>query len=301
MNIGKDISFSRLKKSVTDIFIRVLGFWISIGIIFSILIILLFVFIHPLSNKYAKTYVDLENVLLALEKYAVKKDLYNDKWIASKKQETDLYDKELEKCKSFLKGKDVRLETIFPIEDPEKGLITLRDEALWKNEYVKREAVLLTKLKGNNIILPEGALPFQHWGSDIPTWDTILSAQKKFWILETLINIILNNTGITKLEKIMFLESSHIYDSSFAQIYTAIPFTLQIELQADRIQFFLHDIFKSDILFVIENIGILSTDIIFNPISSMGDKDTFIKNIDNYLSNPIVNITIDAYAIDYRK
>src|SRR3989304_7335868 len=292
MNIGKEMNFSKLRKDLTGFFTGMRGFWISIGAVFLIMLILLFVFIFPLSNKYAKTYKDLDDLTIPLENYALKvKNIYSDKWITSKKLETDMYEKELEKCKSFLKEKDNSLETVFVIDDPTKGPVRIEDEALWKNEYVKRVSGLLTKLKANNITLGEGALPFHNWGSDIPTWDAISPVQKKFWILEALVNVALNNAGITKLEKITFRESSFIYDPSFAQHYTVIPITIKVELRADRIEFLLHEILKSDIPFVIEGINIMSTDKTFSSSS-------LIKN-DDSMSNPIINVTLDIYIIDY--
>jgi len=292
MNIGKEMNFSKLRKDLTGFFTGMRGFWISIGAVFLIMLILLFVFIFPLSNKYAKTYKDLDDLTIPLENYALKvKNIYNDKWITSKKLETDLYEKELEKCKSFLKEKDNSLETVFVIDDPTKGPVRIEDEALWKNEYVKRVSGLLTKLKANNITLGEGALPFHNWGSDIPTWDAISPVQKKFWILEALVKVALNNAGITKLEKIAFRESSFTYNPSLVKLYTVIPITIQVELQADRIKFLLHEILKSDIPFVIEGINIMSTDKTFSSSS-------LIKN-DDSMSNPIINVTLDIYIIDY--
>jgi len=292
MNIGKEMNFSKLRKDLTGFFTGMRGFWISIGAVFLIMLILLFVFIFPLSNKYAKTYKDLDDLTIPLENYALKvKNIYSDKWITSKKLETDLYEKELEKCKSFLKEKDNSLETVFVIDDPTKGPVRIEDEALWKNEYVKRVSGLLTKLKANNITLGEGALPFHNWGSDIPTWDAISPVQKKFWILEALVKVALNNAGITKLEKIAFRESSFTYDPSLVKLYTVIPITIQVELQADRIKFLLHEILKSDIPFVIEGINIMSTDKTFSSSS-------LIKN-DDSMSNPIINVTLDIYIIDY--
>ena len=286
------MNFSKLRKDLTGFFTGMRGFWISIGAVFLIMLILLFVFIFPLSNKYAKTYKDLDDLTIPLENYALKvKNIYNDKWITSKKLETDLYEKELEKCKSFLKEKDNSLETVFVIDDPTKGPVRIEDEALWKNEYVKRVSGLLTKLKANNITLGEGALPFHNWGSDIPTWDAISPVQKKFWILEALVNVALNNAGITKLEKIAFRESSFTYNPSLVKLYTVIPITIQVELQADRIKFLLHEILKSDIPFVIEGINIMSTDKTFSSSS-------LIKN-DDSMSNPIINVTLDIYIIDY--
>ena len=298
--MGKELNFSKLRNKLTGFFTGIQGFWISISTIFLILLTLFFVFIFPLSNQYDKTYKSLGDLTVPLENYALRvKNIYNDKWITAKKLEADLYEKELEKCKSFLKEKDNSLEAVFLIKDPIKGLVKIEDEALWKNEYVKRVSELLTKLKAKNITLGEGALPFYNWGSDIPRWDAISPVQKNFWILEAFINIVLNNTGITKLEKITFRESSFTYDNSLAKLYTVIPLTIKVELQADRIKFLLHEILKSDIPFVIEGINILSTDKTFSSSSSMENEDSLPKDIDNHLPNPIINVTLDVYVIDY--
>ena len=295
MDIGKNVNLSKLRETLHGIFTVIYSFWILIGSVFFILITFFFVFIYPLSGFYNRAYNGFNDLIMALEQYAFKKDIYNDKWIASKKQEADLYDKEYEKCKSFLKEKDSRLEAFFLIEDPEKGMVEI-----WKNEYLKRVSALLAKLEANNITVSEGALPFQTWGSDIPTWDTILPVQKRFWILESLVNIATNNTGVIRIERITFRESVYTYDSSLANIYSVIPITLKVELQSDRIKYLLYEILKSDIPFVIEGVNILSSDKIFNPGSLTESEGTLIKDTDKNLLNPIIDIAIDAYVIDYK-
>ena len=300
MNTIKNIYFPQFKKIFLGIFTGMLGFWVSTGIVFFILMVIFFVFVSTLSNQYARIYKETEDLSGALDRYALKKDLYSEVWTTSKKQEADIYDKEVENCKSFLKEKDDHLEAIFLIHDREKGLMKLEDEALWKNEYEKRVSGLLTKLEVNHIAGSEGAWPFQKWGQEIPTWDAILSVQKRFWILEAIANIILNNPGITKLGKITFKDTCSSYDPSFTQIYTAIPITVRVELQADRIQFLLHAILKSDIPFIIEGVTILSADKILNPNLSMEDQVDLNKGMNNNISNLIIDVTIDAYVIDYK-
>src|SRR3989304_9276755 len=114
MDVGKGLNFSKLRKDITGIFTGIRVFWISSGAIFLIMMIFSFIFIFPLSNKYAKTYKDLDDITTPLENYALKiKNIYNDNWITSKKLEASLYEKELEKCKSFLKEKDNSLEAVF--------------------------------------------------------------------------------------------------------------------------------------------------------------------------------------------
>lgn len=300
VGVGKELNFTKLRKELTGVFTGVWCFWISVGTVFLVLVILWFVFVFPLSIKYAKAYKGLDDLTTPFENYALRaKNVYNDKWIASKTLEAGLYEKELEKCKSFLKEKDSSLEAGFLRDDPERGLVKIEDEALWKNEYVRRVSELLAKLEANNSLPGKGVLPFHDWGSDIPTWDAIFPVQKKFWILEAFANVILNNTGIIKLEKFTFRESSFTYDPSFVKLYTVIPITVKIELLAGRIKFLLHEILKSDIPFVIEGINILSTDKIFDSSSSKKNEDSSSKESDNSLPGSIIDVTLDMYVIDY--
>lgn len=298
MNIRRNITFLKFRKILTGIFAGMSGFWIFAGNAGFFLLFLLVVFIFPLSNRYARSYKDIEDLSAAMERLALKKDIYNDAWIASAKQESGFYDEELEKCRSFLKERDSRLEAVFSREDTERGLIKIEDEALWKNEYGKRTSALLAKLGTNNIVVNEGALPFQNWGSDIPTWDAIQPVQKRFWILEAIVNIALNNSGITKLKKLTFRETSPSYDPSFAHIYTPIPLTIEVELLADCIQFLLCDILKADIPFVIEGITILSTNKVLNHHTLTEGRGK--KGVSNHAFCPVINVVIDVYVIDYK-
>ena len=300
MNIGKGLNILQFKKIFWETFTGVRGFWISMGGVFAILAAIYFFLVHPLSFIYTKTYKDLNDLLVTLEKYTVKKDLYNDKWCDSKKIEAALYEKETDKCKEFLKKKDERLEAFFQLEDKEKGLIKIEDEALWKNEYIKRTSALIAKLDAQHITLGHDALPIQNWGSDIPTWDNILPVQKRFWIMEELINIFMKDIGITQLDKVAFRETAHTYNASLSQIYTIIPLTIQLELPADHVEFLLHEIQKSDIPFVIEATTILSTEKIFSPGTSGEDGDSLSKNPGYQPSHPIINVTLDTYVIDYK-
>ncbi|MEK7788560.1 MAG: hypothetical protein AAB283_01465, partial [Planctomycetota bacterium] len=86
MDIGKGMNFSKLRNKLAGFFTGIWGFWISIGAIFLIQLILFFVFVFSLSNQYAKTYKDLDDLTTPFENYALKvKNIYNDKWITSKK------------------------------------------------------------------------------------------------------------------------------------------------------------------------------------------------------------------------
>lgn len=300
MNTIGNMNFSYIRKISQGVFAHMLNFWLITSIVFCVLMALLFACISPLSKKYTETCRNLEDLSSALERYAAKKDMYNESWIALKKQESEIYNKESEKCKSFLKAKDDYLESVFMIQGADGGLVKVEDEALWKNEYGKRISAVLAKLEGGLTDVGNGALPFQNWGTEIPTWDNILSVQKRFWIIETIVNIVLNNHGITKLEKISFKESCCSYDQAFAHIYTAIPVTMKFELPADHIQFLLHDILRASIPFVIEGVTISSTGKIFNRDSSLEMDHVLNVDTNNPVPNPIAEITIDAYIIDYK-
>ena len=301
MNVNKDVIASKFRKILPSALFGKHGFWIGIAVIFLIEAILYFVFIFPLPSQYAKTYQDLMNLIPPLENYAVRvKNIYNDKWITSKQLEADLSKKELEKCKAFLQGKDNRLESCFTVEDPEMGAVKIEDEALWKNDYIKRASELLKKLKAHSIAWDEEAFPFYDWGSDIPTWDAILQAQKQFWILDAVVNMVSNTPGAVKLGKIAFRETAFTYDASFAQIYTAIPVTFKLELQANRLMFLLREIMTSDVPFVIEDVNIASTEKTFKPPKPSESTDSATGDAENSTPVPIIDVKIHAYVIDYK-
>lgn len=300
MKSVRNINFQYIRKICQSIFVRMRNFWWITGIVFFTLLVLLFAFVFPLSKQYARTYKNVEDLSAALERYTAKKMLYNESWITSKRQEAELYHKEIEKCKSFLVGMDDHLESVFMIQDAEKGLVKVEDEALWKTEYGKRISALLAKLEANHVALDDDALPFQDWGTGIPAWDSILSAQKRFWIIEAIVNVVLNNSGITKFGQITFQESCRSGNASFSRLYTAIPITLKVELQADYIQFLLHDILKSPVPFVIEGVNISSTDKILSHTFPKENEDTVSRDTNNNVSQVITDVIIDAYVIDYK-
>ncbi len=300
MKIGKNINLARFVKTPSNLFTGVRSFWISLGSLFGVLIIVAVIFVFPLTKKCATAFKGLDDLSAMLEKYTLKKDIYNEKWIESKKLEAEICDKETGKCKSFLKGRDDLLEAVFTREEPGKGLVKIDDEALWKHEYAQRVSYVLAKLRENNITVNTDAFPFSTWGLDIPTWNDILSTQKRFWILEAVSKIALRNSGITYIKKVAFRESALAYNPAYAKIYTPIPITIQVELRADYINFLLQEILRSDIPFVIENTIIMNTDKFFNPDQSAKDENGSTKGAASRLPCPIIDVTLDMYAIDYK-
>lgn len=293
MKIGKNINLIQYVKVPSSLFTGARSFWISLGSIFGVMIIVSSLLVFPLSKKCATAYKGLDDLSSMLEKYALKKDIYNEKWIKSKKLEAELCDKETGKCKSFLKERDVLLEAVFDKEEPGKGIVKINDEALWKLEYSKRVSSVLSNLEKNNITVSADAFPFSNWGMDIPTWKDILPTQKRFWILDAISKIALCKSGITHIKKVMFRESPHAYNPAYTKIYAPIPVTIQVEVRADYINFLLQEILRSDVPFVIENTIIMNTDKFFNP-------DETTQDAASRLPCPIIDVTLDMYAIDYK-
>jgi len=293
MKIGENMNLARFVKTPSNLFAGVKSFWISLGSMFGVLIIVAFMLVFPLKKKCTTAYNGLDDLSAALERYTLKKDLYNGRWVESKKQEAELCDKETAKCKSFLKGRDDFLEAVFTREEPGEGLVKINDEALWKHEYSKRVSSVLAKLQEKNIMISADAFPFANWGLEIPAWKDILITQKRFWILEAVSKIALSESGITYIKKVSFRETPLAYNPAYTEIYTPIPITIQVELRADQINFLLQEILRSDIPFVIENTRIMHTDKFFNP-------DQPVKDAASPRPCPIIEVVVDMYAIDYK-
>lgn len=293
MKIGNNLNIIRFVKASSNLFTGVRSFWITLGSIFGVLIIVSALLVFPLNKKCATAYKGLDDLSSMLEKYALKKDLYNGKWVESKKLEAELCDKENGKCKSFLKGRDDLLESVFTKEETGKDIVKIEDEALWKHEYSKRVSSVLARLAENNIAVSAEAFPFSNWGLDIPPWKDILPTQKRFWILEAISKVALRKSGITHIKKVTFRDSPYAYNPAYTKIYTPIPVTIQVEIRADYINFLLQEILRSDVPFVIENTIIMNTDKFFTP-------DEATKDAANRLPCPIIDVTLDMYVIDYK-
>ncbi len=65
--------------------------------------------------------------------------------------------------------------------------------------------MLLDNIIDREILLGENALSLKQWHEGIPTWEEIVPEQKRFWITEELVKIILkDNLKIESLEGIHF-------------------------------------------------------------------------------------------------
>ncbi len=293
MKIGNNLNIIRFVKVPPNLFTGARSFWITLGSIFGVLIIVSALLVFPLNKKCATAYKGLDDLSSMLEKYALKRDLYNGKWIESKKLEAELCDKENGKCKSFLKGRDDFLESIFTKEEPGKGFVKIEDEALWKQEYSRRVSSVLAKLSESNIAVSAEAFPFSNWGLDIPPWKDILTTQKRFWILDAISKVALRKSGITHIKKVAFRDSPYAYNPAYTKIYAPIPITLQVEIRADYINFLLQEILRSEVPFVIENTLMMNTDKFFTP-------DEATKDAASRLPCPIIEVTLDMYVVDYK-
>ncbi|MBM4055192.1 MAG: hypothetical protein FJ264_11110 [Planctomycetes bacterium] len=300
MDFGIDNNLSEEKKYKPAHFLSGYRFWIGTGIIFLVMIIVFLTLNYSRLKQHAAIHNDLENLSSMLERYALAKTTYNNRWISAKEHEMNVYTEEIEKCRSLINRMDNQLETIFSNNLPEKGAVKIEDEALWKQEYLKRVSLLLEKLERSNIDFHESALPFYDWAANIPTWEEILPEQKRFWILDALVNVLLKDVGVTKLEKISFKSVPNNNDTRYEPLYSTIPLTITLELEAERVQFLLNELLKAGIPFVIENITIEST---YKKTTTSGFKKkpgNGFKNNNAFTAMPVIDIVIDAYVIDFK-
>ncbi|MCF6149509.1 MAG: hypothetical protein E3K37_12725 [Candidatus Kuenenia sp.] len=300
MDAGLNNNLPEEKKQNPPFFLSIYRFWIITGVIFLVMIIVFFTVNYSLLKQHTTIHNDLGNLSSMLERYALAKTTYNNKWISAKEQEANIYNEEIEKCRSLINRMDNQLEMTFSNNIPEKGVVKIEDEALWKQEYLKRGSLLLTKLEKSNIEFHESALPFYDWAANIPAWEEIIPEQKRFWILDALVNILLKNTGVTKLEKISFKTVPNNIDTRYESLYSTIPLTISLELEAERVQFLLNELLKSGIPFVIENINIESTTKKTSHMNSGKTLGSSFKNQDAFMAMPVINILIDAYVIDFK-
>jgi len=177
-------------------------FWISIGGGVIFVIVFYFCVISPFRSRNSEKMESMERLLTRLERYEKKgHKIRNKKWIKAEEEKLEAIKKAQQEYELFYKERDGRLEKIFESVNGEE----IKDEALWENRYIQGMNILLGNIKNREIPLGNNALSFKQWNVEIPTWEEIVPEQKRFWITEELVKIILNDKlKIDYLESISF-------------------------------------------------------------------------------------------------
>lgn len=254
------------------------------GAILFVSIVIYLVLAMPLKSKNEQLKDELANKASEFERYIkMGKNIYNTNWIEAKGQEIDLVEKELQACREFLAKRDAPIEKVFTdiTGDP------IKDEALWKNVYTRKTDALLRLLRQSRFEIDKDALSFKSWGNKLPSGDEIAVEQKRFWIQDEIINIIIKNRALIRgFGGLKFRETPQTANLLPQALITTIPFTLESELEPEKIFYLINDILNSGLNFYIETINIEST----------GRTD----DLSNKTLHILDKVTIDAYALDYK-
>ncbi len=237
---------------IEDIKNNKLLFFIVGGIIFEIAFY--FCIVSPFRSRNIEKMEIIERVLTRLERHEKKGIcIHNEKWINAENAKLEATRKIQLEYKSFYKERDNHIEKIF---DTVYGA-EIKDEALWENRHFQEVNVLLEKIRKQNVSLCKNALPFKRWKLEIPTWEEIALEQKRFWITEELVNIILKKELHTDcLESINFEKKEEVSTNAHSGFYDVIPFTLKVSMDIEGLLFLINEILKSKICFEINTISI---------------------------------------------
>jgi hypothetical protein len=236
--------------NIADIKKNKLWFFILGGIIF--VIVFYFSLVIPFHSRNIEKIKVLEGVLTQLDRYETRGiSIHNEKWIEEETAKLETISNIQSEYKLFYKEQDNHLEKVF---DTVYGK-EIKDEALWESRYTQEVNVLLGKIKKQHVSLSENALPFKQWKLEIPTWEEITIEQKRFWITQELINIILEkDLHADSLKSIYFEEK--ISTNAHSELYDVIPFTLKVSMDVENFLFLINEILKSKICFEIKTINI---------------------------------------------
>lgn len=257
-------------------------FWISIGggVVF---VTAFYIFaVNTFRVKNIKKVEIIENVLTKLELYERKGfKIRSEKWIQAEEAKLEIIKKLRSESEEFYREQDRQLEKICTSVDGEE----IKDEALWKNRYIQGVNVLLGKIKRHhNVSLSENALPFKEWESEIPTWEHIIPEQKRYWITEELINIILKEElKVSYLESINFGAERFVSANAYVELCDIIPFTIKVSMDVEGLLFLINEFLKSKICFEIETVNIR------RPVQK-----------ENIQSSSTVDVVVAAYVLDFK-
>jgi len=275
-------------------------FLLSLGGGLVFVIVFYFCVVSPFRSRNSEKMESMERLLTRLERYEKKgHKICNEKWIKTEEEKLEVIKRVQQEYKVFYKERDRHLEKMFESVNGEG----IKDEALWENRYIQRKNVLLEKIENREISLGKNALPFKQWKVKIPTWEEIVPEQKRFWVTEELVRIILmDELKVDCLEGINFEMEDAVSVNANTELYDIIPFTIKVSMNVESLLFLLNELLKSKLSFEIQTINIGGELNRLRVTKGAGESSGFDQSAQKRRSRSpsIVNVVIDAYALDFK-
>ena len=275
-------------------------FWLSIGGGVIFVIVFYFCVISPFRSRNSEKMESMERLLSRLERYEKKgQKICNEKWIKAAEEKREAIKKVQQEYELFYKERDGRLEKIFESANGEE----IKDEALWENRYIQGMNILLGNIKNREIPLGNNALSFKQWNVEIPTWEEIVPEQKRFWITEELVKIILNDKlKIDYLESISFEREGAVSANAYTELCDIIPFTIKISMNIEGLLFLMNELLKSELPFEISTINIGGELNRYRMMKGAGESSRFGQPTQKgkFRAPSVVDVVIDAYVLDFK-
>jgi hypothetical protein len=275
-------------------------FWISIGGGVILIIVFYFCVISPFRSRNSQKMESMERLLTRLERYERKgHKICNEKWIKAAEEKLEAIKKAQQEYELFYKERDSRLEKIFESVNGEE----IKDEALWENRYIQGMNVLLGNIKNREIPLGNNALSFKQWNVEIPTWEEIVPEQKRFWITEELVKIILNDKlKIDYLESISFEREGAVSANAYTELCDIIPFTIKVSMNIEGLLFLMNELLKSELPFEISTINIGGELNRYRMMKGAEESSRFGQSAQKgkFRAPSVVDVVIDAYVLDFK-
>ena len=275
-------------------------FLLSLGGGLVFVIVFYFCVVSPFRSRNSEKMESMERLLTRLERYEKKgHKICNEKWIKTEEEKLEVIKRVQQEYKVFYKERDRHLEKMFESVNGEG----IKDEALWENRYIQRKNVLLEKIENREISLGKNALPFKQWKVKIPTWEEIVPEQKRFWVTEELVRIILmDELKVDCLEGINFEMEDAVSVNANTELYDIIPFTIKVSMNVESLLFLLNELLKSKLSFEIQTINIGGELNRLRVTKGAGESSGFEQSAQKRRSRSpsIVDVVIDAYALDFK-
>ena len=275
-------------------------FWLSIGGGVIFVIVFYFCVISPFRSRNSEKMESMERLLTRLERYEKKgHKIRNKKWIKAEEEKLEAIKKAQQEYELFYKERDGRLEKIFESANGEE----IKDEALWENRYIQGMNVLLGNIKNREIPLGNNALSFKQWNVEIPTWEEIVPEQKRFWITEELVKIILNDKlKIDYLESISFEREGAVSANAYTELCDIIPFTIKVSMNIEGLLFLMNELLKSELPFEISTINIGGELNRYRMMKGAEESARFGQSAQKgkFRAPSVVDVVIDAYVLDFK-
>lgn len=259
-------------------FVRKFGFWIGIGVVCLVALVLQFRVVKRMATDNAKLMEDLDRRRKKLNRYALKgNELRNERWITHADELAKTWEIRRQSCQQFFKD-----QPTIPYELRDSNNEPIRSMANWVAEFRRRCQALLKGLSDKGIACGDNTFRFQELAGEYkgryPKSDEQRRVTHDFYVYEEFAKILsLEKLLVAAINDVKIGDDAKDFVAPFAEVqqeglFTTYPYYLVIRVEFERILHVFRELLSSN------RLSLSIERVLIDSIQTSGkEKSNFVK------------------------